>query len=72
MYNVNKLFFRTGAALSLMLLPGCMMSPHDAIQSLDYSRIKAAAHENDTNYTPPSVVGCVDDDLYNCNDKNAY
>lgn len=45
-----------------------MMSPRD----LDYSRIKQAVHENDSSYSMPTIVGCIDDDLYNCNDKNAY
>jgi hypothetical protein len=40
------------------------------IVCLDYSRIaqQNQARENDANYRPPvpTVIGCSDDDLYNC------
>lgn len=38
-------------------------------QNIDYSSVyrRAKGYENDSSYTPPrSVLGCVDEDLYNC------
>ena len=35
--------------------------------SPDYSRVYQRARENDSAYKVPSVVNCVNDDLYNCN-----
>lgn len=34
---------------------------------IDYSKVRdRSARENDSNYTQPTIVGCVDDDLINC------
>jgi len=57
-------------ATALIMLAGCA-PPHSQWDDIDYSSVYKKAQENDPNYTPPiqSVVGCVDDDLYNCNPK---
>ena len=57
--------------ISLSLLPGCGSGGAHATnewQNIDYSSVyrKAGQRENDSSYTQPSVIGCVDDDLYNC------
>jgi hypothetical protein len=37
-------------------------------ENIDYTPVYRAyeKRQNDAGYTAPSVVGCVDDDLYNC------
>ena len=59
--------------LTLLLLAACA-SQHNAFQDIDYTHVyeRYQQRENDPGYTPPSVIGCVDDDLYNCSGKNAY
>lgn len=58
--------------LSVALLSGCgngsSAAAHNEWQNIDYSSVyrKAGQRENDSGYVQPSVVGCVDDDLYNC------
>jgi len=54
--------------LSLLMLTGCARTGGNEWENLDYSRIARENYrrENDQSYTPPSVIGCVDDDLYNC------
>ncbi len=32
----------------------------------DYSRVYDRAREYDSGYSKPSILSCVDDDLYNC------
>lgn len=46
------------------LLAACAkkQSPWDG----SYSRVYQRARENDSGYVQPSVVSCVDDDLFNC------
>lgn len=42
---------------------------NDEWSNIDYSKVYRAAGQNrdiDTGYKAPSVLGCVDDDLYNC------
>ena len=35
---------------------------------IDYSKVRDRdIYENDSSYTPPSVIGCTNDDLFNCN-----
>jgi len=34
--------------------------------NIDYSKVRQI-HENDTGYVQPTVIGCTDDDLFNCN-----
>jgi len=53
--------------LALVVISAC--APHQsAWDTIDYSRLarENQARENDPNYVQPSVVGCADDDLYNC------
>lgn len=40
----------------------------DPWHDIDYSSVYQyyKHREIDTNYTPPSILGCVDEDLYNC------
>ncbi|MDE3015376.1 MAG: hypothetical protein KGI29_00425 [Pseudomonadota bacterium] len=52
----------------LLILSGCAdETSNKQWDDIDYSRVHGAARENDPAYTAPSVIGCVDDDLYNCN-----
>ena len=55
-------------ALPVVLLSGCKHSSNDDWRNIDYARIARDNYrlENDTQYVPPNVLGCVDDDLYNC------
>ena len=56
-------------ATSVILL-GCSGETKNSWDDIDYTRIarQNQGRENDTNYVPPvSVLGCSDDDLYNCN-----
>jgi hypothetical protein len=36
--------------------------------SIDYTRVyeRQRSRENDSSYRQPTVVGCMDDDLFNC------
>lgn len=54
--------------LSLLALSGCSKPGADEWSHIDYARIARENYrrENDAAYTPPRVIGCVDDDLYNC------
>ena len=62
------------AALSLLLLGACEKNGKKEWEDLDYSRIARENYrrENDPTYTPPTVTGCVDDDLYNCPTNTNY
>lgn len=42
---------------------------HKEWEDLDYSRVYKhyGERENDPGYTQPSILNCVNDDLYNCN-----
>lgn len=55
--------------VSLLTLCGCEKNGKNEWEDLDYARIARENYrrENDATYVPPpSVNGCVDDDLYNC------
>jgi hypothetical protein len=58
--------------LTLLMLSACANAAKDEWANIDYERIARdnQRRENDNAYTPPlSVIGCVDDDLYNCNPR---
>jgi hypothetical protein len=51
------------------LLAACAgNAAHKEWEDLDYSPVYRAyeKRENDSSYKPASIVGCIDDDLYNC------
>lgn len=51
----------------LLALSGCAgEASNKQWDDIDYSKVHKPATENDPAYTAPSVIGCVDDDLYNC------
>jgi hypothetical protein len=59
------------ALLIVCLLAACATARQQSQwDDIDYSRIaqQNQARENDANYRPPvpTVIGCSDDDLYNC------
>ena len=60
--------------LMALLFTGCGNSApaSNPWEDIDYSKVHQPTTENDPAYTAPSVVGCVDDDLYNCSGKSAY
>jgi hypothetical protein len=47
---------------------GCARTGGNQWENLDYSKVyrENARRENDTSYVTPSVLGCTDDDLFNC------
>ena len=50
-------------------LAACSRNGADEWEDIDYAKIARDNYrrENDSAYVPPpSVIGCVDDDLYNC------
>ena len=52
-----------------LTLVGCAKNEKNEWENIDYGRIARENYrrENDNTYMPPpSVEGCVDDDLYNC------
>lgn len=52
-----------------LLLCACEREGKNVWSDIDYARIARENHrqENDSYYVPPpSVLGCTDDDLYNC------
>lgn len=55
--------------MSICLATACAGgSKSNRWEDIDYTPVYKAYEnrQNDTGYVPPSVVGCVDDDLYNC------
>ena len=54
--------------LTLCVLSACAGSKRSQWDDLDYAPVYRAyeQRENDSRYTQPNVIGCVDDDLYNC------
>ena len=52
-------------AISAFILFACERTGKNEWEDLDYSKIHRY-RENDAGYTAPSVLNCVDDDLYNC------
>lgn len=62
---MQRLILILMAALTITPLAACAKkSSHDWDGS--YTRVYQRARENDSGYVQPSVVNCVDDDLYNC------
>lgn len=57
------------AVVSLsFLMAGCAGKSSREWDDIDYSKVRDRdKYENDDNYTQPSVVGCTNDDLFNCN-----
>ena len=55
------------SVLAMLLTTSGCAKRRSSWDSPDYSRVYQRAHENDSGYTAPSVLNCVDDDLYNCN-----
>jgi hypothetical protein len=53
---------------ALLLITACSGGNKNEWDKLDYSNVyrKAAQRDNDTRYSAPTVVGCLDEDLYNC------
>lgn len=63
------MFYRVFATIFIVfIVSGCAAQKRQQQWGdIDYSKVRnREARENDNNYTPPSVVSCVDDDLYNC------
>ncbi|NBO18832.1 MAG: hypothetical protein EBV03_06335 [Proteobacteria bacterium] len=60
--------------IALLLACGCERVGKDEWSDIDYARIAKENYQrqNDSYYTPPSVLGCVDDDLYNCRTRRGY
>lgn len=55
--------------LLLLACAACAPQRNDDWSGIDYSKVYKAAGERrdvDSGYKAPSVIGCVDDDLYNC------
>ena len=55
--------------MTLCVLAGCGgKTSRSQWEDIDYTPVYRAyeGHQNDTRYTQPSIIGCVDDDLYNC------
>ena len=55
------------SVLAVLCTTGGCAKRRSSWDSPDYSRVYQRARENDSGYTAPSVLNCVDDDLYNCN-----
>jgi hypothetical protein len=54
--------------LPVLVLAGCKRTDRNEWADIDYARIARENYqrENDTQYVPPNVLGCADDDLHNC------
>jgi hypothetical protein len=57
------------ASFSLIVLTQCAATKQNKQwDNIDYSKVRNRdTYENDKNYRLPSVYGCTNDDLYNCN-----
>jgi hypothetical protein len=53
---------------ALYFLPACANKSHGNWDNIDYTPVYKAYEnrQNDSSYQQPSVISCVDDDLYNC------
>ena len=65
------MFVRSQFITVMMLFAcgACAQKGGDDWSNIDYSKVYRAAGErrdNDARYKSPSVLGCVDDDLFNC------
>lgn len=61
--------------LAVTLTAACEKVGKNEWSEIDYSKVARENYQrqNDTAYVPPpSVLGCVDDDLMNCNRRRAY
>jgi len=70
MKNHRSLLF-----IAFLLLPACEKVGKNDWSNIDYARVARENYrrENDSNYVPlPSVLGCTDDDLYNCRSRSSY
>lgn len=54
--------------MTLCVVTACGGGKHDQWKDIDYRSVYKAYEQRqiDTGYTQPSIIGCVDDDLYNC------
>lgn len=64
--KTHSFFSLMTALAAVAALPGCGSRGHGAWDSPDYSRVYQRVKDNDSGYIAPSVINCVDDDLYNC------
>lgn len=67
----NSVFARCEQLMTMMVLFACgaCAQKNDEWSNIDYSKVYKAAGERrdiDSGYKAPSVIGCVDDDLFNC------
>ena len=44
----------------------CAGNSADEWKDIDYSKVHRSRGDIDSGYVQPSVISCVDDDLYNC------
>lgn len=60
--------------LSVLALAACERTGGNDWDGMDYAKIARENYrrENDATYVPPTVTGCVDDDLYNCSGRGSY
>jgi hypothetical protein len=55
------------SALALSVSACAAPKKRSTWDDIDYSKVRnRSARENDGSYIPPSVVSCMDDDLFNC------
>jgi hypothetical protein len=69
MMNMKQCLHSSYATMlaTLLVVTGCGGGARSAWDDIDYSKVRGGqARENDPVYTAPTVVGCTDDDLYNC------
>ena len=52
----------------LLAASACSGGRHSEWDNIDYSSVyrKAGESENDSGYRAPRIIGCIDEDLYNC------
>lgn len=60
-----RILFHLFLLSSVVLLPAC--AKKKSAWDGTYEKVYQRRGENDSSYKAPSVVSCVDDDLYNCN-----
>lgn len=56
------------AVLLIAALCSCTQNRRSEWDTLDYTGVYQAnrGYENDSRYSQPSVLSCIDEDLYNC------
>jgi hypothetical protein len=69
MIRVSPCPCRVAPLLLIFMLAACAnYKQQKEWDDIDYSKVRGrGAYENDNNYVIPSVLSCIDDDLYNCN-----